>query len=80
MKNSWDMTDLHNDYEGFYGNTNVIELNINYLKPLKLIYDRYMQSNELEKAKTVRQTAMAIVKRTQDEELVRKTDIQFKSL
>ncbi|XOV93813.1 MAG: hypothetical protein ACFHWX_03685 [Bacteroidota bacterium] len=74
----WDLHDINMAHEDYYANSNVANMNRNYLKPLKAIYDQYLQSGESSKASSVRNMAMGIADRTLDERLVNQTDSLFK--
>ncbi len=75
----WNLDSVNMDHADYNGNHSVIEMNANYLKPLQLVFNYYLKSSEPSKAETVRQTAMEIAERTNNEQLIESTDSLFKS-
>ena len=75
----WDLSSLNVDFEGYYGQTQVNELNTNYLKPLKLVYDHYLASDQIVQAQEVRNIALSVASRTEDEALIERADSLFRN-
>jgi hypothetical protein len=73
----WDLDSINADFEGYYGGKNVISMNTNYLKSLKVVYDKYLESGDLELADKVYQVASKISTRTNNKEVIEKTDSLF---
>ena len=76
----WKLETINQEHEGYYGGAIVTELNINYLKALKVVFDHYLGGEEYEKAETVSQTARTIAARTGNDELIKETEREFKNV
>jgi hypothetical protein len=79
IEEKFDLDDVNDDFNDYVNQRNVIKMNVNYLKPFKLLYDHYVETGNRTGISRVKKMAKKIAFRTEDQEIINLFNSEFGS-